>query len=146
MSHIRVWWVCFRNPSLSDDRRWTDTYWPLHTPLKRETLVLNSDSSQVLEGHRVKKCAFWRKFLPLLRTYRRLDLLRGRTELDISCNGLNNHFDTFILGLDQFQTRPRSVWWVLKLYWMFFASILSLSLFYSSISLCMNITFLKQYF
>jgi hypothetical protein len=60
----------YRNPSLSADHTWTDEYWPLHTPLKRETLVLSADKSEVLEGHRVKKCAFWRKFLPQLGKYR----------------------------------------------------------------------------
>lgn len=55
-----------RNPSLSADRTWTETYWPLHTPMKRETLHLNALSAEVMEGHRVKKCAFWRKFLPQL--------------------------------------------------------------------------------
>jgi hypothetical protein len=55
-----------RNPSLSASKQWTETYWPLHTPLKRETLHLNALSTEVLEGHRVKKCAFWREFLPQL--------------------------------------------------------------------------------
>ena len=55
-----------RNPSLSADLTWTEQYWPLHTPMKRETLLLNADKSEVLEGLRVKKCAFWRKFLPQL--------------------------------------------------------------------------------
>lgn len=66
---MMTYWANFAktgNPSLSADRTWTDTYWPLHTPLKRETLVLNSNSSTVIEGLRVKKCAFWRKFLPQL--------------------------------------------------------------------------------
>ena len=57
----------FRNPSLSSDRSWTDTYWPLHTPLKRETLTLSTAPSKVLEGHDgARKCAFWKKFLPQL--------------------------------------------------------------------------------
>jgi hypothetical protein len=34
--------------------------------MKRETLHLNALSAEVMEGHRVKKCAFWRKFLPQL--------------------------------------------------------------------------------
>ena len=57
---------CLRNPSLSADNRWTDDYWPMHTPLKRETLLLNADKTEIMEGNRVKKCAFWRKFLPQL--------------------------------------------------------------------------------
>ena len=43
-----------------------ETYWPLHTPLKREILTLQAGNSSVLEGHRVRKCAFWKKFLPQL--------------------------------------------------------------------------------
>ena len=55
---MMTYWANFAktgNPSLSADRTWTDTYWPLQTPLKRETLVLNSNSSTVIEGLRVKK-------------------------------------------------------------------------------------------
>jgi len=66
---MMTYWANFAktgNPSLSADHTWTETYWPLHTPLKRETLHLNAKDSSVLEGHRVKKCAFWRKFLPQL--------------------------------------------------------------------------------
>jgi len=54
------------NPSLTGSGRWTDTYWPLHTPLKREILTLSAEPSKILEGHRVRKCAFWKKFLPQL--------------------------------------------------------------------------------
>ena len=48
------------------DGTWVDDYWPLHTPVKRETLLLNAERMEVLEGNWVKKCAFWRKFLPEL--------------------------------------------------------------------------------
>lgn len=54
------------NPSLTGTGRWMDTYWPLHTPLKREILTLHVGPSTILEGHRVRKCAFWKKFLPQL--------------------------------------------------------------------------------
>jgi len=66
---IMSYWANFAktgNPSLSADHTWTETYWPLHTPLKRETLTLSSTSSKVLEGHGVRKCAFWKRFLPQL--------------------------------------------------------------------------------
>ena len=56
----------FSNPSLGDKGRWESTYWPLHTPLKRETLTLSSSSAEVIEGHGVRKCAFWKRFLPQL--------------------------------------------------------------------------------
>lgn len=54
------------NPSLTGGGRWMDTYWPLHTPLKREILTLNVGQGTIMEGHRVRKCAFWKKFLPQL--------------------------------------------------------------------------------
>eukprot|EP00092_Neocalanus_flemingeri_P066834 GFUD01081477.1.p1 GENE.GFUD01081477.1~~GFUD01081477.1.p1 ORF type:complete len:628 (-),score=97.71 GFUD01081477.1:131-1951(-) len=40
---MMTYWANFAktgNPSLAADRTWTDTYWPLHTPDKRETLHL----------------------------------------------------------------------------------------------------------
>ncbi len=55
-----------RNPSLSADGTWANNYWPVHTPVKREVLELNANYSRVVDGHRVKKCAFWRVFLPRL--------------------------------------------------------------------------------
>ncbi|XP_040580554.1 LOW QUALITY PROTEIN: acetylcholinesterase [Lepeophtheirus salmonis] len=54
------------NPSLSADGTWSTNYWPLHTPTKQEVLELNANYSRVLEGLRVKKCAFWKKYLPKL--------------------------------------------------------------------------------
>ncbi len=56
----------YRNPSLSADGTWANNYWPVHTPIKREVLELNANYSRVIEGHRVKKCAFWKIFLPRL--------------------------------------------------------------------------------
>lgn len=55
-----------RNPSLSADGTWASEYWPQHTPVKREVLELNANYSRVIDGLRVKKCAFWKKFLPRL--------------------------------------------------------------------------------
>ena len=63
---MRIHEINYRNPSLYENDKWTDTYWPMHTPLKRETLTLSSNSSKVLEGHGVRKCAFWKRFLPQL--------------------------------------------------------------------------------
>ena len=51
---------------MSADGTWTSEYWPLHTPVKREVLELNANYSRVIDGLRVKKCAFWKKFLPRL--------------------------------------------------------------------------------
>ena len=67
-SHHFFFFSFWRNPSLSADGTWSTTYWPLHDPIKREVLELNANVSRVLNGHRVKKCAFWKKFLPRLLT------------------------------------------------------------------------------
>merc|ERR1719326_2787028 len=64
-----TYWANFAktgNPSLGDKGTWESTYWPLHTPLKRETLTPSSSSAEVIEGHGVRKCAFWKRFLPQL--------------------------------------------------------------------------------
>ena len=53
-------------PSLSGDHSWASFTWPTHTPARRETLELNSEEFRVVDGHRVKKCAFWKEFLPRL--------------------------------------------------------------------------------
>ena len=72
------------NPSLSADGTWTTTYWPLHTPHKREILELNANFSRIVHGHRVKKCAFWKKFLPRLTSLGKSD----GTHLSISLDHL----------------------------------------------------------
>ena len=54
------------NPSMAADGTWTSNYWPIHTPVKREVLVLNAEHQGQLEGLRVRKCAFWKNFLPRL--------------------------------------------------------------------------------
>ena len=56
----------FSNPSMAADGTWTSNYWPIHTPVKREVLVLNAEHQGQLEGLRVRKCAFWKNFLPRL--------------------------------------------------------------------------------
>jgi len=66
---MMTYWANFAktgHPSLSADNTWTDDYWPLHTPIKRETLLLDAKKNEILEGNKVKKCAFWNKFLPQL--------------------------------------------------------------------------------
>ena len=51
---------------MAADGTWSSQYWPLHTPAKREVLVLNAESSSQKEGLAVRKCAFWKNFLPRL--------------------------------------------------------------------------------
>lgn len=68
------------NPSLSADGTWSSIYWPIHSPTKREVLELNANVTRVLDGHRVKKCAFWKKFLPRL-----LSLTEAPRPCDTDC-------------------------------------------------------------
>ena len=62
---------------MAADGTWTSAYWPLHTPIKREVLVLNGEQKGQIEGLRVRKCAFWNIFLPRL-----LEVTKGTR----SCN------------------------------------------------------------
>jgi len=50
---------------MAADGTWTSNYWPLHTPVKREVLVLNGEQKGQLEGIRVRKCAFWKYLLEM---------------------------------------------------------------------------------
>ena len=40
-----------RNPSLSADNTWTETYWPLHTPMKREVKIHQHRSFENYQYH-----------------------------------------------------------------------------------------------
>ena len=69
----------FRFPSMSADGTWTNTYWPLYAPRTRDILTLSTTQSTVLEGHAVRRCAFWSEFYPQL----------GDVPSDLIC-GANN--------------------------------------------------------
>lgn len=60
--------VC-RNPSEGLESKWAQSYWPVHTVTGREYLTLSTNSSSLGRGPRLKKCAFWKKFLPQLLKY-----------------------------------------------------------------------------
>lgn len=57
-----------RNPSRSPDGSWTQEYWPVHTPYGREYLTFAANHSWVGRGPRLRQCAFWKKYLPSLKT------------------------------------------------------------------------------
>ncbi|XP_046462151.1 acetylcholinesterase-like [Daphnia pulex] len=56
------------NPSKSPDGSWTQEYWPVHTPYGREYLTFAANHSWVGRGPRLRQCAFWKKYLPSLKT------------------------------------------------------------------------------
>lgn len=57
-----------RNPSKSPGGTWTQEYWPVHTPYGREYLTFATNHSWVGRGPRLRQCAFWKKYLPSLKT------------------------------------------------------------------------------
>lgn len=55
-----------RNPSITSEGQWTQTYWPLHTAHGKEYLTLATNGSEIGRGPRTKQCAFWQNYLPQL--------------------------------------------------------------------------------
>lgn len=56
-----------RNPNLGDDgSSWTEVNWPEHTATKKEYLTLDTNTTEIGYGPRVRQCAFWKKYLPQL--------------------------------------------------------------------------------
>ncbi|KOC62518.1 Acetylcholinesterase [Habropoda laboriosa] len=53
------------DPNVGDES-WTQAYWPPHTAVKKEYLTLDTNSSEVGNGPRVRQCTFWKKYLPQL--------------------------------------------------------------------------------
>lgn len=55
-----------RDPNVDDAGRKTSTYWPPHSPINKEYLTLDINSTEIGSGPRVRQCAFWKKYLPQL--------------------------------------------------------------------------------
>jgi acetylcholinesterase len=60
--------LIYSNPSKSPDGSWTQEYWPVHTPYGREYLTFAANHSWVGRGPRLRQCAFWKEYLPSLKT------------------------------------------------------------------------------
>ncbi|XP_012274789.1 acetylcholinesterase [Orussus abietinus] len=71
------------NPNMGDDGSWTKTFWPEHSASKKEYLTLDTNTTEIGHGPRVRQCAFWKKYLP--------QLLSATTKLEMaqkdSCSG-----------------------------------------------------------
>lgn len=66
---MMTYWANFAktgNPSEGSNKVWTKTPWPVHTPTGREYLTLATNSTAIGRGPRIKKCAFWKNFIPKL--------------------------------------------------------------------------------
>ena len=55
-----------RNPNKFGNGSWTTTYWPVHSPIRKEYLTLSPKNKTIGYGLRARKCAFWKTYLPSL--------------------------------------------------------------------------------
>lgn len=55
-----------RDPNVGDVDVWTQAYWPPHTAAKKEYMTLDTNSSEIGNGPRVRQCIFWKNYLPQL--------------------------------------------------------------------------------
>ncbi|XP_011496587.1 PREDICTED: acetylcholinesterase-like [Ceratosolen solmsi marchali] len=74
------------DPNMGDDgSSWTEVTWPVHTAAKKEYLTLDTNTTEIGYGPRVRQCAFWKKYLP--------QLLSATSKLDPSketCSGASS--------------------------------------------------------
>nr|WRI50106.1 acetylcholinesterase 1 [Aleuroglyphus ovatus] len=54
------------NPTLDENRSWSQLHWPLYTTHSKEYLTLATNSTAIGRGPRTKQCAFWQNYLPKL--------------------------------------------------------------------------------
>lgn len=58
--------IVSRDPNVGDVDVWTQAYWPPHTAAKKEYMTLDTNSSEIGNGPRVRQCIFWKNYLPQL--------------------------------------------------------------------------------
>ena len=66
---MMTYWANFAktgNPNTFSNGSWTPTYWPIHTERNKEFLMLSTNNLTTGRGHRARKCAFWKHYLPKL--------------------------------------------------------------------------------
>lgn len=65
---LKCWtfFVPFRDPNMGDDGSWTEASWPAHTATGKQYLTLDTNTTEIGYGPRVRQCAFWKKYLPQL--------------------------------------------------------------------------------
>ena len=57
----------YRDPNRHSNGSWASaTYWPLHSPMKKEYLRLAVKNKTIGYGLSSRKCAFWKTYLPSL--------------------------------------------------------------------------------
>ncbi|CAK9815303.1 Ace [Anthophora plagiata] len=67
------------DPNTGDESR-TQAYWPPHTAARKQYLTLDTNSSEIGSGPRVRQCTFWKKYLPqLLAATSKLELASKET-------------------------------------------------------------------
>ncbi|XP_015440531.1 PREDICTED: acetylcholinesterase-like [Dufourea novaeangliae] len=76
------------DPNVGDVASWSAPYWPPHTAVKKEYLTLDTNSSDIGNGPRVRQCTFWKKYLPhLLSATSKLEHSSKETCSGTSVNG-----------------------------------------------------------
>ena len=51
---------------MGDNGSWTEVKWPQHSPVTKDYLTLDTNSTEIGHGPRAKQCAFWKKYIPQL--------------------------------------------------------------------------------
>ncbi|KAG8035019.1 hypothetical protein G9C98_005441 [Cotesia typhae] len=78
------------DPNMGDDGSWTEAFWPQHTAKNLEYLTLDTNTTEVGQGIRVRQCAFWKNYLP--------NLIADTNTLEMSsketCSGSTSGTDT----------------------------------------------------
>ena len=76
------------DPNVGDPGARAPPYWPPHTAAKKEFLTLDTNSSEIGSGPRVRQCTFWKKYLPqLLAATSKLELASKETCSGSSVDG-----------------------------------------------------------
>ncbi|XP_076669783.1 acetylcholinesterase isoform X1 [Andrena cerasifolii] len=76
------------DPNVGDPGAREPPYWPPHTAAKKEYLTLDTNSSEIGSGPRVRQCTFWKKYLPqLLAATSKLELASKETCSGSSVDG-----------------------------------------------------------
>ncbi|CAL4109495.1 unnamed protein product, partial [Meganyctiphanes norvegica] len=92
---MMTYWANFAktgNPVQSDDGGFESVSWPVHTAGRREFLTLSTTSTDEGRGPRLKKCAFWKNFVPqLLKLTANKHPPRHPEQCPSSTNGGNRH-------------------------------------------------------
>ncbi|KAJ8684458.1 hypothetical protein QAD02_020250 [Eretmocerus hayati] len=79
------------DPNKGDNGSWEKVKWPVHTADSKEYLTLDTNTTAIGHGPRVKQCAFWKKYLPQLLSASEIRVLKyviAASEISEKANSL----------------------------------------------------------